>query len=129
MDAAAVIAGGLPLTVAIGSTRYAWPRHVRGIDSAIILPDNDGDAGRVGATWTRPELELEGVRVTVLDPAILGRRKDVAAYWQVEQSLPVALGEAAWAPVPVSRGTTALQASSSCHRLHRAYLDCGATAG
>lgn len=36
-----------------------------------ILPDNDGEVGMNGAKQTRATLELEGVKVTVLDPIIL----------------------------------------------------------
>lgn len=103
LDAAAIIAGGLASVVAIGSTRYPWPRHFRGVRHAVILPDNDGDAGRDGAIRTRQALELEGVAVTILDPAILGEHKDAAAYWQARRELPGALIAACSAPVAASR--------------------------
>ncbi len=103
LDAAAIIAGGLASVVAIGSTRYPWPRHFRGVRHAVILPDNDGDAGREGAIRTQQALELEGVAVTILDPAILGEHKDAAAYWQARHALPGALIAASTAPVVASR--------------------------
>ncbi len=103
LDAAAIIAGGLASVVAIGSTRYPWPRHFRGVRHAVILPDNDGDAGRAGAIRTRQALELEGVAVTILDPTILGERKDAAAYWQARRELPGALVAACSVPVAASR--------------------------
>lgn len=103
LDAAAIIAGGIASVVAIGSTRYPWLRHFRGVRHAVILPDNDGDAGRAGAIRTGQALELEGVSVTILDPAILGEHKDAAAYWQARHALPGALIAASAVPVGASR--------------------------
>ena len=47
LDAAACIAAGLPLTVAIGSTSYAHPEHFAGLVTVILALDGD-DAGQAG---------------------------------------------------------------------------------
>jgi len=61
------------------------------------------DAGRAGEIRTGQALELEGVVVTILNPATLDKHKDVAAYWQARHEQPGALIAASIAPVAASR--------------------------
>ena len=87
MDAAACVAAGVPLAVAICGKSYAHPEHFAGLETVILALDADeaGDQGR-RTLWL--ELTARGIEVLVLPAAVLVGAKDLCEYWQRHHELP-----------------------------------------
>lgn len=90
IDAAACVAGGLPLAVAIGSTSYAHAEQFAGVTLALLVLDAD-DAGQQGRRDFAAALMAAGVEVLSLPAAAIDGCKDLGEYWQRRQALPVPL--------------------------------------
>lgn len=97
LDAAACVAAGLPLVVAIGSTSYAYPDHFAGLTTVILALDGDqaGQAGR-RALWL--ELVARGVDVLLLPVDALEGCKDLGEYWQRFRRVPMQLATRSYGP-------------------------------
>jgi DNA primase len=79
LDAAACVAAGLPLTVALCGAAYAHPEHFRGLQTVILALDAD-DAGQAGrwALWLA--LMSLGIQILVLPASALKGAKDLGEY-------------------------------------------------
>lgn len=87
LDAAACVAAGLPLTVALCGAAYAHPEHFNGLQTVILALDGDAagqDARRV--LWL--DLTARGVEVLLLTATTLDDCKDLGEYWQLHRTLP-----------------------------------------
>lgn len=87
LDAAACVAAGLPLVVAIGSTSYAHPDHFAGLAMVILALDAD-KAGQDGRRALWLELVARGVDVLLLPADALEGCKDLGEYWQQHHAMP-----------------------------------------
>jgi hypothetical protein len=90
LDAAACVAAGLPLAVALGSTSYAYPEHFAGLSTVLLALDGD-DAGQAGRRALWPELSGRGIEVLSLPVSALDGCKDLGEYWQGRRTMPVQL--------------------------------------
>lgn len=97
LDAAACVAAGLPLTVAIGSTSYAHPDHFADLSTVILALDSDA-AGREGRRRLWLELSGRGIEVLSLPAAALDGCKDLGEYWQRHRTMPSQLMARAMGP-------------------------------
>jgi hypothetical protein len=87
LDAAACVAAGLPLVVAIGSTSYAYPDHFAGLATVILALDAD-KAGQDGRRALWLELVPRGIDVLLLPADALEGCKDLGEYWQQHHAMP-----------------------------------------
>ncbi len=92
MDAAACVAAGISLTVAICGKSYAHPEHFAGLETVILALDAD-DAGQQGRRTLWLELTARGIEVLILPVAALAGANDLCEYWQQRQTLPMQLLE------------------------------------
>lgn len=90
LDAAACVAAGLPLVVAIGSTSYAYPEHFAGLTTVILALDGD-EAGQAARRALWLELVARGVDVLLLPVDALEGCKDLGEYWQQFRRVPMQL--------------------------------------
>jgi hypothetical protein len=97
IDAAACVTGGLPLTVAIGSTAYAHPEHFAGVSLALLVLDAD-DAGQEARRNFAAALMVVGVEVLSLPAAAFDGCKDLGEFWQTRRALPLSLVARATGP-------------------------------
>lgn len=97
LDAAACVAAGLPLTVAIGSTSYKHPEHFDGVSTAILALDSD-DAGQEGRRRLCEAFIARGIDVLSLPASALDGAKDLGEYWQRHHALPAMLTTRAIGP-------------------------------
>lgn len=97
LDAAACVAAGLPLTVALCGVAYARPEHFNGLQTVILALDGDepGQDGR-RALWL--DLTVRGVEVLPLPATALDGCKDLGEYWQRRRMLPRQLHTRAMGP-------------------------------
>lgn len=95
-DALACIAGGVALTVAINSTRYAHPEHFAGLTRCLIALDADTAGTDALPQWVRA-LAGYGVATDFLPMGELGEAKDLGEYWQRYGRIPDTIaGYAEW---------------------------------
>lgn len=87
MDAAACVAAGIPLAVALCGKSYAHPAHFTGIHTVILALDAD-DAGQQGRRALWLDLTARGVKVDLLPIAALAECKDLGEYWQRYRMMP-----------------------------------------
>ncbi len=90
LDAAACVAAGLPLTVALCGKGYAYPAHFHGLRTVILALDAD-DAGQDARRALWLDLTARGIEVLVLPAAALDGAKDLAEYWQRFRAMPTQL--------------------------------------
>lgn len=90
LDAAACVAAGLPLAVAIGSTSYAHPEHFAGLSTVLLALDGD-DAGQEGRRRLWLDLTARGIEVLPLPASALDGCKDLGEYWQRYRAMPLQL--------------------------------------
>jgi len=90
MDAAACVAAGIPLTVAICGASYAHPADFYGLDTVILALDSD-ETGQEKRGALFLDLIMRGVRVLPLPAAALGACKDLGEYWQTHRAMPIQL--------------------------------------
>lgn len=87
LDAAACVAAGLPLTVALCGKSYPHPEHFAGLATVILALDAD-DAGQAGQRRLWLDLVARGIDVLVLPASALADANDLAEYWQRHQTVP-----------------------------------------
>jgi hypothetical protein len=87
LDAAACVAAGLPLTVALCGKGYAQPAQFHGVQTVILALDGD-DAGQAGRRTLWLDLTARGIEVLVLPAAALNGAKDLAEHWQRFHEMP-----------------------------------------
>lgn len=97
LDAAACVAAGLPLVVAIGSTSYAYPDHFAGLTTVILALDGD-QAGQDGRRALWLELVARGIDVLLLPADALEGHKDLGEYWQRFRRVPMQLATRSYGP-------------------------------
>jgi len=97
LDAAACVAAGLPLVVAIGSTSYAYPDHFAGLTTVILALDGD-QAGQDGRRALWLELVARGIDVLLLPADALEGCKDLGEYWQQFRTMPMQLAARSYGP-------------------------------
>jgi len=87
LDAAACVAAGLPLTVALCGKSYKHPGHFAGVSTVILALDADA-AGQEGRRRFWLDLMARGIDMLVLPASALDGAKDLAEYWQRHRALP-----------------------------------------
>lgn len=101
LDAAACVAAGYPLAVAIGSTTYRHPEHFAGLSTVILALDGDA-AGQAGRRSLWLDLTARGIEVLSLPAASLDGAKDLGEYWQRYRAMPMPLAARSIGPHPQS---------------------------
>jgi hypothetical protein len=97
LDAAACVAAGLPLTVALCGKAYRHPEHFAGVATVILALDAD-DAGQEGRRQLWLDLTARGIDVLVLPASTLAGAKDLGECWERHRSMPVQLAARAMGP-------------------------------
>ena len=97
LDAAACVAAGLPLTVALCGKSYKRPEHFAGLTTVILALDAD-EAGQEGRRQLWLDLMARGIEVLVLPAAALDGTKDLCEYWQRFRRMPRQLAARATGP-------------------------------
>lgn len=102
LDAAAGVAAGLPLTVALCGKSCNHPEYFAGVATVILALDAD-DAGQEGRRRLWLDLTARGIDVLILPASALAGAKDLGEYWQRFRAMPGQL--VARATGPHLRGT------------------------
>ncbi len=97
MDAAACVAAGVPLVVALCGAAYAYPDHFSGLQTVILALDAD-ETGQDARRTLWLELVARGVEVLPLPTAALDECKDLGEYWQRHRALPVQIAARVMGP-------------------------------
>ncbi|MGI8406285.1 MAG: toprim domain-containing protein [Thermomicrobiales bacterium] len=97
MDAAACVAAGVPLVVALCGAAYAYPEHFGGLQTVILALDAD-ETGQDARRTLWLELVARGVEVLPLPAAALDECKDLGEYWQLHRALPVQIAARVMGP-------------------------------
>lgn len=87
LDAAACVAAGLPLTVALCGAAYAHLEQFAGVRTVILALDADA-AGNDGRRMLWLDLMARGIEVLPLPAAALDGAKDLGEYWQRFHTMP-----------------------------------------
>lgn len=97
LDAAACVAAGLPLTVALCGKSYQHPEHFAGLATVILALDAD-DAGQEGRRRLWLDLIARGIDVLVLPASALDGAKDLGEYWERHRAIPDQIAARAMGP-------------------------------
>lgn len=97
LDAAACVAAGLSLTVALCGKSYKRPEHFAGLTTVILALDAD-EAGQEGRRRLWIDLTARGIDVLVLPASALDGAKDLGEYWERHRAIPAQLAVRAIGP-------------------------------
>jgi len=111
LDAAACVAAGIPLTVALCGKAYAHPDHFAGVATVILALDAD-NAGQEGRRQLWLDLTAHGIDVLVLPASALAGAKDLGEYWQEHHAIPVQLAACVTGPHMQCAPATPMQAGN-----------------